>query len=99
MPITGFANSVAAAAIEYQTEGEVFWQGRQDFFYRWPRYFIRYHKFVDHRSDLLDIENLWCRGLICTRLDTFHCEESGSPDFLYCKKEIACGYVRINLIQ
>ena len=31
MPITGFANSVAAAAIEYQTEGEVFGKGRQDF--------------------------------------------------------------------
>lgn len=31
VPITGFANSVAAAAIEYQTEGEVFGKGAKIF--------------------------------------------------------------------
>ena len=31
VPITGFANSVAAAAVEYQTEGEVFGKGSKIF--------------------------------------------------------------------
>ena len=31
VPITGFANSVAAAAIEYQTEGEVYGKGAKIF--------------------------------------------------------------------
>ena len=31
VPITGFANSVAAAAVEYQTEGEVFGKGAKIF--------------------------------------------------------------------
>lgn len=31
VPITGFANSIAAAAVEYQTEGEVFGKGSKIF--------------------------------------------------------------------
>ena len=38
VPITGFANSVAAAAVEYQTEGEVFGKGSKIFSIAGPVY-------------------------------------------------------------
>ena len=89
VPITGFATFCSCGSDRIS-------DGGRGLLARAPRFFLSLALLFYtvsqvrriSRSDLLDIENLWCRGLICTRLDTFHCEESGSPDFCTVKKRL-----------
>lgn len=57
VPITGFANSVAAAAVEYQTEGEVFGKGSKIFLHRRPGNPLRNFQFLGAGPDLLAWKN------------------------------------------
>lgn len=53
VPITGFANSVVAPAIEYKKKDR-YSVSAQNFYYQWSCDFVRYFKFLDTGRDLPD---------------------------------------------
>ena len=54
VPITGFANGVAAPAIEFKKEGQVLYR-QSDFFHRWSGHFVWYFYQL--------AAGTWCIGL------------------------------------
>ena len=56
VPITGFANSVAAPAIEFQNEGMVMGVGGQNLYYRRPGNLVRNFHQLGARGVLLGVE-------------------------------------------
>ena len=60
VPITGFANSVASPAIEYQKEGQVFWNWSENFYDSRSGYFIWSIYKLGNWMCLLDIFFIVC---------------------------------------
>lgn len=56
VPITGFANGVAAPAIEFKKRGAGLWYRQSDFFHRWSGHFVWYFYQLAVGTGVLDLE-------------------------------------------